>query len=208
MQMKKLFSVFTTIIIFLSVTCVVLLYQNSSLSNQIGVLEDELNVYQSQSIEYENEISVLENQILELESQIDELEKQNLELQNQNGELQSQCDQLTQLSIIKNSSIVVRVTDFTIPDFFFPMVGTWVESDANITIQNLGTNDLEGLTLTIAHPVDYPSGIPTSPVELESLNAGEKRTVSTNVYWELSTGIKFVISIKLDDIILHEHRTY
>ena len=199
--MKKLFSVFIIIVILVSVTCVVLSYQNSGLNNQIGVLEDNLSECQNQSIEYENEISVLENQIFELERQIDELE-------NQNFGLQSLCDQLTRLSTINNSSIKIKVTDFTIPGFL-PTVGTWVESDANITVQNLGTNDLEGLTLTIAHPDDYPSGgIPTSPVELGSLDAGEERTVSTHVFWELSTGIKFVIRIKLDDIILHEYRTY
>jgi TolA-binding protein len=199
--MKKLFSVFTITIIFLSVTCVVFLYQNSSLNNQIGVLEDNLSECQSRSVQCENQIN-------ELESQIDEREEQNLELQNQNFELQSQFDQLIQLTKIRNSSIVVRVTDFTLPDFFSPMVGTWVESDANITVQNFGTNDLEGLTLTIDNPDDYPSGSVPQSLKIESLNAGEERTVTTNVYWELGEGIKFVIRIKLDDMILHEYRTY
>lgn len=191
--MKKLFSVFTIIISLLSVTCVVLSYQNSSLNNQMVVLEDQINECQNQTLQCENQIS-------ELESQIDELENQNLELQ-------SQFDQLTQLTTIKNTSIVVRVTDFTIPGFS-PTVGTWVESDANITIQNFGTNDLEGLTLTIDNPDDYPSGSVPQSLKIESLNAGEERTVTKNVYWELGEGIKFVIRIKIDDMILHEYHTY
>lgn len=200
--MKRLFSVFTIIIILLSVTCVVLSYQNSSLNNQIGVLEDELDVYQSQSVQFENQIS-------ELESQRDELEQQNLELQNQNFELQSLCDQLTQLSIIKNSSIVVRVTNFTTSGMH-PVVGVLVWSDANITVQNLGTNDLEWLTLTMAFSGNDPaaSSLNQQSFKIESLNAGEERTVSTQVYWGLGAGVRVVISIKLDDIILHEHRTY
>jgi hypothetical protein len=177
--MKRLFSVFTIIIIFLSVTCAVLSYQNSSLNNQMVVLEDQLSECQNQNLQCENQVS----------------------------ELESQFDQLTQLATIKNTSIVVRVTDFTTPGFS-PTVGTWVESYANITIQNLGTNDLEGLTLTIDNPDDYPSGSVPKSLKIESLNAGEERTVSTNVYWALGAGVRVMISIKLDDIILDEYSTY
>ena len=207
--MKRLFSVFTIITILLSVTCVVLLYQNSSLNNQIGVLEDNLSECQNQSVQFENQISELESQRDELENQNLELQNQNFELQSQNIELQSLCDQLTQLSIIKNSSIVVRVTNFTTSGMN-PMVGVLVESDANITIQNLGTNDLEGLTLTMAFSGNDPaaSSFNQQSFKIESLNAGEERTVSTNVYWGLGAGVRVVISIKLDDIILHEYKTY
>ena len=194
--MKKLFSVFTIIIILLSVTCVVLSYQNSSLNNQIGVLEDNLSECQNQTIQCENQISELENQKYELE-------KQNIELQNQN-------DQLIQLTKINNSSIAVRVTNFTISGMD-SVVGVLFESDANITIQNLGTNDLEGLTLTMVYSGnDHPtaSQLNQQSFKIESLNAGEERTVNTNVYWQPDVGVRVVISIKLDDTILHEYRTY
>ena len=175
--MKRLFSVLIIIILFLCGTCGFLLYQNVNLHNQIDVLGDNLSECQSQ-------IDVLEDNL---------------------SEYQSQFDQLTQLTKIKNSSMVVRVTNFTTFGLS-PLVGVMVESDANITIQNLGTNDLEGLTLTVDHAVlDY---VPTQSYKIESLNVGEERTVSANVHLALGSGVKVVISIMLDDIILHEHRTY
>jgi hypothetical protein len=191
--MNRLVGTLAITIVILGVVSGFLFYQNNEL--------------QKVNRELRNHNSEIQNQLDEQETDNIELQNQILELENQTLEQQNQVNQLAQLTTIKNSSIVVRVTDFTIPGFS-PMVGTWVESDANITIQNLGTNDLEGLTLTIVHPADYPSGIPTSPVELGTLSAGEERTVTTNVFWELGAGIKFVISIKLDDIILDEYRTY
>ena len=81
-----------------------------------------------------------------------------------------------------------------------------MEYYVNITIQNLGTNNLEGLTLTIDQPVfDY---VPTQSFKIESLNAGEERTVSTKVDGQWGAGAKAVIRIKLDDIILDEYRSY
>ncbi|MGD2066986.1 MAG: hypothetical protein PVI43_07470 [Candidatus Bathyarchaeota archaeon] len=170
------------------------MYQNGNLHNQVGVLEDNLSECQNQTVQCENQIN-------DLQSQNDQLEEQNLELQSQNIELQNQCDQLTQLSIIKNLSIVVRVTNFTYSRLSYT-VGVSFESDANITIQNVGTNDLEGLTLTLDHAVyDH---VPTQSFKIESLNAGEERIVSTIVEGALGAGVKVVIRIKLDDIILHE----
>ena len=126
--MNRLFSVFIIIILLLCGTCGFLFYENGNLHNQVGVLEDDLSEYQNQTVQCENQIN-------DLQSQIDELENQNIELQSQNFELQNQTTQLAQLTTIKNTSIVVRVTDFTTSGMN-PMVGLLVESDANITIHS------------------------------------------------------------------------
>jgi hypothetical protein len=186
--MNRLFSVFTIIILLLCGACGFLLYQNGNLHDQIGVRKDELSECQSQSVQYENQINAVENQ---------------------KDILKNQVNQLNQLTTIKNSSIVVRVTNFTTSGMS-PMVGVLMESDANITIQNLGTNNLEGLTLAMVHIGDDPaaSALNQQSFKIESLEAGEERTVNTNVYWALGAGIRVMISIKLDEIILCEYRTY
>ena len=172
-----------------------MLYQNSEL--------------QEVNRELRNQSSEIQNQLDEQETDNIELQNQILELENQTLELQNQVNQLTQLSTIKNSSIVVRVTNFTTSGMS-TIVGVLMESDANITIQNLGTNNLEGLTLAMVHIGDDPAAslMNHQSFKIESLEAGEERTVSTNVYWALGAGVRVMISIKLDDIILDEYSTY
>ena len=178
--MKRLFSVFTAIIILLSVTCVVLLYQNSGLNNQIGVLEDELDVYQIQSIEYENEISVLENQILELESQIDDLENQNLELETEVSNLEAQ---------IENSTDLVMITELLKYGWYNP-AGLTMISTVNVTIKNFGINTVSGLSLLIEDFSDWEvteDWGDNVTIQIKPINPREIRTISRQLQWGLGS---------------------
>jgi hypothetical protein len=193
--MNRLVGTLAITIVILGVVSGFLFYQNNEL--------------QKVNRELRNHNSEIQNQLDEQETDNIELQNQILELENQTLELQNQVNQLTQLSTIKNSSIVVKVTNFTTSGMS-TIVGVLMESDATITIQNLGTNDLKGLTLAMVHIGDDPAAslMNHQSFKIESLEAGEEQTVSTNVYWALGAGVRVMISIKLDDIILDEYSTY
>lgn len=74
--MEKLFAVLTVIIIALSFSCGLLLYQ-------IGAMQNQNSELKTQTTQLENQIDELEKQTSELEDQIDELEKQIENLQEQ-----------------------------------------------------------------------------------------------------------------------------
>jgi predicted RNase H-like nuclease (RuvC/YqgF family) len=171
----------------LSVVCGHLFYQNNNFRNQISVLEDQLGEYQNQTGEMKKQIDELEQQNLELQNQIRELEQQNLELQNHTLELESLIDMFTnRVNIIEFSS-----------SGFNPVAGLLILSSANITIQNLGINKVEGLTLII--PPESLNG----KINIDVIRPGETQTVSTVFYWYL--GQKTTVTLKLGKTILDEY---
>lgn len=180
MNKLELVAVFVIIIISLSIMCGHLFYQNNDFRNQISVLEGQLDECQ--------------NQTSEMKNQIDELEQQNLELQNQNLELEQQNLELE--SLIDRFTNRVNITEFS-SSGFNPIVGVTIYSLANVTIQNLGINKVEDLTLIISP--EYLNG----KINLDVIRPGETQIVSTYYYWNL--GSKTTVTLKLGETILDEY---
>ena len=131
-------------------------------------------------------------QISDIQSQISDLQNQNSVLEGQIGELEAQYTNL------------VRITEFTVTGMGF-IGGVAVLSYANVTIQNFGINDVNGLTLSIIHPSE--ENMSRSMVQVGLIKAGEARNIITYVTWGLGASRTFVATLMLDDIILHEHTT-
>ena len=187
--MNKLVAVLAIVIILLSSVCGILCYQ-------IGDL-------QSQNNELQNQIGQLENQTNELESQLAELELENIELQNQTGELEAK------LGALENATVMVKITGFEITGAMKSPDGQGYYSSAEVSLQNFGINDVEGLVLW----VNYTAPIEIGPdnvdyymkrVQLGFVQAGETRNVTVGVVWWASYGKQFVASLMLDDIVLDE----
>ena len=191
--MNKLAAVSSIIIILLSAVCGVLVYQIGDVQTQISDLENQNIVLEGQVSEYQNQTSQLENQITELETQLDDLEAQNLELQNHTGELESQ------LSALENATLV-QITDIKKIDAWNP-TGVAIFVELNVTVQNFGVNDVERLLLV----VDHVSGsFSNSTKWIGPINAGEERTFKTMGTCNYAHPLSFVVTLKLDDIILYE----
>jgi type II secretory pathway pseudopilin PulG len=186
---NKLVAVLAIVIILLSSVCGILYYQIDDL--------------QSQNSERQNQIGQLENQTDELESQLAELELENLELQNQTGELEAA------LNALENATVMVKITGFEIAGATLSPDGQGYYSSAEVTLQNFGITDVEGLVLW----VNYTAPIEIGPdnidyymkrVQLGLVHAGETRNATVDVVWWAAYGKKFVASLMLDDIVLDE----
>ena len=128
-----------------------------------------------------------------------ELGSQIAELQNQNSELQNQIsEQETQLSKYTN---LVKITDVTIESGFNPYIGLTLHNSVNVTIENLGVNDVEGLTLTIEH--SSPSV--GKPYSLEVLRSGEKREINGDLFSVVGTTGWVTVTLKLGEVIIDEY---
>ena len=136
--------------------------------------------------------------------QISDLQSQNSELQNQTSELEAK------LSALANATVLVKITEFTVTE------GTeggtmpppsFLRFDINLTVQNFGANDVEGLSLSVRDAMQ--EGSTNNRVQVELLISGEAQNVTTQVYLFMlgRTEYIFVATLFLDDIILDE-RTY
>ncbi|UCC58507.1 MAG: hypothetical protein JSW14_00865 [Candidatus Bathyarchaeum sp.] len=114
-------------------------------------------------------------------------------------QLQNQItEQETQLSKYTN---LVKITEFS-SSGFWPIVGVKIQSKANVTIENLGVNDVEGLTLTIKCSTDSGPGEAKS---LAVLNSGEKRVISGYVYLTLDTIGWVTVTLRLGHVTIDEY---
>lgn len=195
--MKKIIGFLINSIIIVSIISTVFFFQLNGCHDENNILRDEIFDISNSLKEEQLQTAQLEEQVSELQTQVDDL-------QEQNNNLQTQIGQLNKFNTINSSSVVLTITNFTITGFA-PLAGTWIWSDARITIQNLGTYNLEGLTLELTHPKDYPEGFPNPSTELESINASEEKTIVVKgVSWELASGLEYIIKIKLDNMTLFE----
>ena len=124
--MEKLFAGLFIIIIALSFLCGGLLLHINDLQNQNSVFEDQTSEYQNQIGQLENQTSELEDQIYDLEEQI----------------YQKKLSDARQVKITK-----VEVGDqiaASILGYIF---------EVHVTVQNYGTNDVDGLTVSVENTV-------------------------------------------------------
>jgi uncharacterized protein YlxW (UPF0749 family) len=93
-----------------------------------------------------NKISELQSQNNDLQKQVNELQDQNRELEDENDELQKQLD-LLQKRV--DFSPEVQITDFSSGAGWLNVVGMTIAIGLDVTIQNTGISDVDGLTLEI-----------------------------------------------------------
>ena len=154
---------------------------------------------QNLNSELRSQNSEIQNQLDELQIHNSELENQINDLQNQNSELQNLIsEQEAQLSKFTNR---VNITGFSTSGFS-PVGALLIQSKANVTIQNLGVNDVEGLTLIINCSAAENLA---QTYSLDVLLSGEKREISGSVYWTLGQSVKVTVTLKLGDIVLDEY---
>jgi predicted nuclease with TOPRIM domain len=197
--MKKLVSVLIVTILILSVLSGCLFFQlsvtqslNSELRSQTSEIQNRLDEQQSHSHELENEVCELENQVDELENQISEFQTLNSEFQNQINEQEKQLSKYTDL---------LKIANVTLVGGFNPYIGLTLHNTAKVTIENIGLNDVEGLTLTIEH--SSPSeGVTYS---LDVLHSGEKREITGSVFSVVGVSGWVTITLKLGDVIMDEY---
>ena len=194
----KLVAGLSFVIILLSAICGVLYYQISEVQSQIGDLENQTSVLERQVSEYENQTGQLENQISELETQLDDLEAQNLELLNQTSALEAKLVKVSNASRVRIADTSFNLTAWgTLP----PVVA----GIFSVTVQNFGTNDVDGLNLWVK---DSYSGEYFVKRPIGTLKGGEAQNVSSSILLRNTPASGFVATLMLDDVILDEWFTH
>ena len=204
--MKKLVGVLAIVIVVMGIVSGFLFYQLSEMQSQNSELS-------SQNAEIQNQLEEAQNNNNQLENQITELQEQNSQLINQSETYQNQIEQLegeilglereiseleSQLSKYTN---FVKITEVVIEPGFNPYIALTMLNKVNVTIENLGVNDVEDLVLTIEH--SSPSV--GDPYSLEVLCSGEKREVTGNLFWVVGTTGSVTVTLKLDEVIIDEY---
>jgi uncharacterized protein YlxW (UPF0749 family) len=197
--MNRLIIVLSAAIIILSLVSGFLFYQlnavqsvNSELRNQNAEAQDQLGELQTQNDELENQILEMQNQNSELQNQIDALQNQNDEFQNQIKEQEIQLSNYTDL---------VEIAEVEVYGFA-PLVGVTIRSAADVTIENIGVNDVEGLILSVVHSstADHPH-----TENLDVLHLGEKRKINSYVFWAFGTIGNITVTLNLGNVTLDEY---
>jgi hypothetical protein len=167
------------LIVVLAITIVILGIVSGFLFFQLNAVQDLNSELQIRNDELENQITGLENQISELQNQISEQE--------------------TQLGKYTN---VVKITEVTIEPGFNPFIGVMCQNSANVTIENLGVNNVGGLSLTIEHS-SWEEAAETYYVGI--LHSGEKREVRGNVFSACGYSGQVTVTLKLGNITIDEY---
>jgi TolA-binding protein len=161
-----------------------------------------------------NHVSALQNQISELQTQNRELQDQNTDLQEQNTDLQEQLSELqNQLSELQNKTGVapdVKITAFKWLGGFNPIVGVTLSHPVNVTIQNTGSNDVSGLSLTVKLLyIDTQTEVGQGfAKQIDIIHAGEILEISGSIFATLGSFSKdsaeCVMTLRCGDIVLDE----
>lgn len=174
--MNKLVAVLVIAVILLSFICGILFYQISDLQSQNSDLPDQ--------------ICQLENQVSELETQLGDLEQQNIELQNQTSALE-EC-----LNKASNANLVT----ITGMKWYYSLM---LYYPIDITVQNFGTSDVDGLKLIITTD-SGDDQFREIPVGL--LKAGETKVINEQFVHTFYQGSDFVFAtLMIDELILDIH---
>jgi hypothetical protein len=122
-----------------------------------------------------------------------ELKSRNAVLEDKNSELENRINQVSNKVCITEFSILgfTPVEDFIV----------W-RSNIYVKIQNLGINELEGLTLRI---VGFGDSSLAERLIIDTLQVGETREISTYSYWAYGSEGTSTATLLLDDLILDEY---
>jgi hypothetical protein len=144
-----------------------------------------------------NQISDLQNQIGELRTQNDELEDQIGKLQNQNSLLQDRLIETYRASPVH--IISVKMIGWT------PIGGLTIGSRVNVTVQNNGSADISGLTLTVRLVNNNTEIGRGYAQQIDWLRAGMSREFSGNIFYGLGSSFEIESRVKLGDVVLDEY---
>jgi uncharacterized protein YlxW (UPF0749 family) len=136
----------------------------------------------------QTQVTALEGQNSELQNQNNDLKNQTVALSDQNRQLQDRVSQLLeQLRICYNAS--VRIIDSEFVSGFNPFVGLTLINRVNVTVQNFGSNDVSGLTVTVELVYNGTElwGSEGFTKQVDVLRAGERLEISDWVYSGLSS---------------------
>ena len=137
--------------------------------------------------------SILLFQLNSFQSLNNDLASENAELMDRNSDLEGQIEQVTNR---------VNITAFAVSGL--RAVEEWVvwESDVTVKIENLGINDVEGLTLEI---VGFGDERLAKILQLGALHVGEEKEILTTVQWGYGSCGTSVVALFLDDLVLDEY---
>lgn len=172
--MQKLVGGLGVVVVVLSVTCGLLLYQVCDMLRESGELQ-EVNEF------VRGQVSGCRNQVDPLKSQVNMLESQ-LKVQQNVQEVPSGC--------VCAGSPLVEVTGFVLSG----------SNAVTVTVQNLGTCDTEGLVLSVRYQSAfcYPS-----VVQVGLLRAGEVRVVNSGIgYGPHNGNMSIVAALTQSDMTL------
>jgi len=150
------------------------------------------------------QISDLQNQIIELQAQNNELQDQTSELQDEIGKLQNQNSVFQDKLDEKYGVSPVQITA-TERIGWTPIGGLTIMSSAKVTVQNNGSTDLSGLTLTVrllSGNTEIGDGFVT---QINGLRAGESREFSGAILYGIDSVFMIESTVTLGDIFLDEY---
>jgi predicted PurR-regulated permease PerM len=151
------------------------------------------------------QISNLQNQVGELQAQNSELQDQNSDLQDQIGELQNQNSVLQDRldEQFGGSPVKIMAAELT---GWAPLGGLTIMSQVEVTVQNIGSTDLSGLTLTVRllnkNNVEVGDGYSQ---QIDGLRAGESREFSGAVYYSIDSKFMIESTVTIGDVVLDEY---
>ena len=177
---RKILVIVTVVIAILMVTAVLVYSQISEFQNQISKL-------QAQNKELQDQTSELQDQASELEDQI-------AALQAQNSALQDKLDEKYRYSPVHITS--VKLTGWA------PIAGLTIASQVNGTVQNGGSTDISGLTLTVRllnNNTDVGDGYVQ---QIDVLRAGETREFSGVVFYGIDSVFVIEVTVELGGLVL------
>lgn len=182
--MKKPAAVLAITIVMLSVACGFLLYQFSELQNLNDGFEEQIREYQNQTGQLTNQIDELEKQTSELEKQLDDFE-----------------DEIYQRRV--SDAKQVKITKFSV--YGWNHVSIEVMSFCNVTVQNFGTNDIDGLTIRISGVNQIEDGWRyEGEQEVGLIKAGETKIINIEssqsmMFYSIITATLILDDIKIDE---------
>jgi len=162
----------------------------------VSILVTALFVY-SQISELQNQISKLQAENNELQDQASELQDQIAKLQNQNSVLQDKLDEKYGASPVQITS--AKLTGWT------PIVGLTIASQVNVTVQNGGSTDISGLTLTVRLLNNNTEVGDGYVKQIDGLRAGEIREFSGGIYYGIDSVFVIDCTVKLSGVVLDEY---
>jgi hypothetical protein len=121
------------------------------------------------------------------------------ELRSQNAELQNQIDTIE--ARLSNYPPLVKIAEVKAYGFD-PWGGMTIRSAVDVTIENIGVNDVENLSLTAVHSSseNYPH-----IKNVDVLHSGETRKINTYVWWVATTIGNITVTLNLGNDTFDEY---